>query len=345
MEQQALYALTPQELEQALAAFALPRFRVRQIDQWLQKGVPFSQMTNLPPSLRQELTQTFCDAPVTILRQKTSALDGTIKLLYSLRDGNCVEGVLMRYQYGHTLCVSTQVGCRMGCRFCASTLDGCVRNLSADEMLCQIHCTNTLLSGERVRNVVLMGSGEPLDNYEQVTRFLRAATRPDGMNMSVRHFSLSTCGLVPKILAFADEGLPVTLSLSLHAPTDDIRKTLMPIANVYTISQTLDACAQYIEKTGRRVIIEYALIRGVNSEPAHADALAGILRGMQCHVNLIPLNTVKERNLYGVTRAQAEAFLARLQALHISSTIRREMGDDIDGACGQLRKSYLEEAT
>jgi 23S rRNA (adenine2503-C2)-methyltransferase len=272
-----------------------------------------------------------------------SPLDGTRKFLFAMKDGQCVEGVLMRYHYGTTLCISTQVGCKMGCRFCASTLDGCVRSLTAAEMLGQVQCANRALDGERVHNIVLMGSGEPMDNYDNVVRFLRLVSHPDGLNVGLRHISVSTCGLVPKMRAFADEGLPVTLSLSLHAPNDMIRRQLMPIAQRYTISETLDACRYYIEKTGRRVVFEYALIDGVNASAACAQELSDILRGMQCHVNLIPLNTVKERNLYGVTEEQVKAFLAVLEKRHISATRRREMGDDIEGACGQLRKKVLRE--
>jgi 23S rRNA (adenine2503-C2)-methyltransferase len=231
----------------------------------------------------------------------------------------------------------------MGCRFCASTLDGCVRNLTAAEILGQVQCANRELNGERVHNIVLMGSGEPMDNYDQVVRFLRLVSHPEGLNVGLRHISVSTCGLVPQMRRFAEENLPVTLSLSLHAPNDAIRRQLMPIAQRYTMEETLDACRYYIEKTGRRVVFEYALIDGVNASPEQAEELAGRLRGMQCHVNVIPLNTVKERNLYGVTENQVRAFLAALERKHISATRRREMGDDIEGACGQLRKKIIQE--
>ena len=330
------------EIKETLTAMGEKPFRAEQVFSWLQKGVPFEKMNNLSLALRNKLAAQFIDMPVSILEKHVSRLDGTIKLLYGLKDGNCVEGVLMRYHYGCTLCVSTQVGCKMGCRFCASTLDGCVRNLSAAEILGQIHCANAILENETVHNVVLMGSGEPLDNYDNVVRFLRLATDEKGLNIGVRHISLSTCGLVPQMLRFSQEGLPVTLSLSLHAPDDETRKLIMPIAQRYTVKETIDACRVYLEKTGRRIIFEYALIDHVNASPEHAEKLADLLRGLQCHVNLIPLNTVKERNLYGVTEKQVALFLDTLEKRHISATRRREMGDDIQGACGQLRKSYIQ---
>ena len=335
--------LYPEELKDALAAMGEKPFRAAQIFSWLHKGAHFSEMTNLPLALRQKLAAAGVDQPVSIRETRISALDGTRKFLYALRDGNCVEGVLMRYRYGATLCVSTQVGCRMGCRFCASTLEGCVRNLTAAEMLGQVQCANAVLKGERVHNIVLMGSGEPLDNYDQVVRFLRLVSHPEGLNLGIRHISLSTCGLVDQLRRFAGEDLPVTLSLSLHAPNDEIRRRLMPIAHRYSIEETLAACRYYIEKTGRRVVFEYALVDGVNADEACAAELASRLRGMQCHVNLIPLNTVKERSLFGVKEEQVRAFLAALEKRHISATRRREMGDDIDGACGQLRKKVMRE--
>jgi len=281
--------------------------------------------------------------PVRIRLRRESPLDGTVKFLYELRDGNCVEGVLMRYHYGVSLCISTQVGCRMGCRFCASTLEGRVRDLTAGEMLGEILCANRFLAeeGVKVSHVVLMGSGEPLDNYEQVIRFLRLLREEGGVQLSLRNVSLSTCGLVPRILQLAEEGLPVTLCISLHAPNDEIRRKTMPIANTYTIDQILEACRVYLKKTGRRIIFEYALSDGVNAGEEQAYELADRLRGMQCHVNLIPLNAVKERSLRSVTEAQTARFLKALESRHISATRRREMGDDIEGACGQLRRKTI----
>ncbi|MBQ7455436.1 MAG: 23S rRNA (adenine(2503)-C(2))-methyltransferase RlmN [Clostridia bacterium] len=342
MEKKELLGLFPEELEADLKALGLPAFRAKQVFAWLHRGARFEEMTNLSKDLRAQLSGRSIDQPVSILEKRVSKLDGTVKLLYALPDGNCVEGVLMHYHHGHTLCLSTQVGCRMGCAFCASTLNGCVRSLTAAEMLGQVHCGNSLLGEEHVSNIVLMGSGEPLDNYENVTRFLRLVSHEQGLNLGLRHISLATCGLVPQLRRFAQEGLPVTLSLSLHAPNDAIRKKLMPVANAYTIEETLDACRYYIEQTGRRVVIEYALAAEINSLPEHARELASRLRGMQCHVNVIPLNTVAEKPLRGVDEATVSRFMQELERLHISVTRRREMGDDIDGACGQLRRHYLE---
>ncbi|MBR3905868.1 MAG: 23S rRNA (adenine(2503)-C(2))-methyltransferase RlmN [Clostridia bacterium] len=335
--------LFPDELKTELEQMGEKAFRAKQVFSWLHKGAAFDEMSNLSLALREKLKSSGVDQPVSIQSIHQSQIDGTKKFLFSLRDGNCVEGVLMRYHYGCTLCVSTQVGCRMGCLFCASTLDGCVRNLTAAEILGQVMCANSTLDGERVHNIVLMGSGEPFDNYENVIRFLKLVSHPDGLNISLRHISLSTCGLIDKIRSFADENLPVTLSLSLHAPNDDIRKKIMPIARRYNIYETINACKYYLEKTGRRVVFEYALIDGVNADEKQAHELADLLRGMQCHVNLIPLNTVKERNLNGVSNRQVQAFLEVLEKRHISATRRREMGDDIEGACGQLRKKVLKE--
>ena len=343
MEQIQWMGLYLEEVKQRLAEMGEKPFRAGQVFAWLHKGARFEDMTNLSLALREKLAASGIDQPVTVRETRVSNLDGTKKFLFALPDGNCVEGVLMRYHYGATLCISTQVGCKMGCRFCASTLEGCVRNLTAAEMLGEVQCANKDLDGERVHNIVLMGSGEPMDNYDEVVRFLRLVSHPDGLNIGLRHISVSTCGLVPQMKRFAEEGLPVTLSLSLHAPNDEIRRTIMPIANRYTIEETLDACRYYIEKTGRRVVMEYALIDGVNASAECAEELATRLRGMQCHVNLIPLNTVKERNLYGVTESQVQAFLSVLEKRHISATRRREMGDDIEGACGQLRKKVLRE--
>ena len=342
MEKKQLLGLFPEELAEELTEYALPAFRVRQIFQWLHRGAGFDGMTNLPKALREQLKERYVDQPVSILEKKVSRLDGTVKMLYALPDGNCIEGVLMHYHHGYTLCVSTQVGCRMGCVFCASTLNGCVRNLTAAEILGQVHAANTLTDGERVSNIVLMGSGEPLDNYDNVFRFLRLVSHPEGLNIGLRHISLSTCGLAPRMRRFAEEGLPVTLSLSLHAPNDALRRRMMPVANVYKMEEVLDACRYYIEKTGRRVIFEYAL-NEINSAPEHAAELAARLRGMQCHVNVIPLNAVEGKSLRGADEAAIVRFMQELEKRHISVTRRREMGDDIDGACGQLRRHYLEE--
>ena len=321
------------------------KFRAKQIREWLNRGASIDEMTNLSAALRTRLKAIAVANPVTIVESYRSKLDETEKFLYALPDGNLIEGVVMRYHHGDTLCVSTQVGCRMGCAFCASTLEGRVRNLTPGEILGQVAAANRHIHGEdperRVHNIVLMGSGEPLDNYDNVVKFLKLVNDPAGLNISLRNVSLSTCGLVPQMLDFAEEGLPVTLSLSLHAPNDEIRKKLMPVANAWSIDQVIAACKNYVEKTGRRVIFEYALVKDVNSDTRCADELAHRLRGLQCHVNLIPLNDVKERHLSAPARQTVEAFQRRLALKNISATVRREMGADIEGACGQLRRKVL----
>ena len=342
MEQ--LLSMNLGELTDWLKAQGFQAFRGKQLYEWLMKGASFDEMTNLPKDFRAKMAQTATANPVRIRDAYVSKLDGTEKYLYELEDGNLIEGVLMRYHHGNTLCLSTQVGCRMGCAFCASTLEGCVRSLTPAEMLGQIIAVNRRLNGDgRVGNVVLMGSGEPLDNYDNVMKFLRLMSDEKGLNMSLRGVSLSTCGLVPNMYRLAEEGLPVTLSLSLHAPNDEIRRKLMPVARSYAIDDVLAACRNYVEKTGRRVIFEYAMVGDMNCEMAHADELAHRLRGLQCHVNLIPLNEIKERDaLKAPTQAQVDRFMKRLQERHISVTRRREMGDDIQGACGQLRRHVIQ---
>ncbi|MDR3051906.1 MAG: 23S rRNA (adenine(2503)-C(2))-methyltransferase RlmN [Oscillospiraceae bacterium] len=339
-----LHGMTRDELADVLAGWGQPAFRAGQLFHWLQRGVGYAQMSNLPAPLRQRLADCAPQQPVQVAQALRSGLDGTVKLLYRLADEHMVEGVLMRYKHGNTLCVSTQVGCAMGCTFCASTLEGCARNLHAGEMIGQVQCANAMLAGDSpVHNVVLMGSGEPLDNYEQTVRFLRLLRDPDGLCIGLRNVSLSTCGLVPQMRRFAREGLPVTLSVSLHAPNDTIRRTLMPVARANPMETLLDACRDYIAQTGRRVIMEYALIHGVNCAPPHADELAARLRGMQCHVNLIPLNAVAERGLRGAGAAEVRAFQQRLLSRGVSVTLRREMGGDLQGACGQLRRRYMQQ--
>ena len=337
-----LTGMTAAELAAWCKEQGLPGFRAKQIFRWIHQGADFDGMTNLPLDLREKLDGVAVAQPVSILDMRRSAIDDTVKFLFGLKDGNCVEGVLMRYHHGYTLCVSTQVCCRMGCAFCASTLEGCVRDLTAGEMLGEILCANRVLDGkDRVHNVVLMGSGEPLDNYDNVTRFLRLLREPEGVQIGLRNVSLSTCGLVPKMMRFAEENLPVTLSVSLHAPSDEIRRQTMPVAKTYPMDELLKACRYYVEKTGRRVIFEYALVGGVNSDERHAAELASKLRGLQCHVNLIPLNSVPERGLRGVDEPTVRRFLETLERHHISATRRREMGDDIEGACGQLRRRTI----
>lgn len=321
-------------------------FRARQIYEGLVQGKRISEFP-IPKLLRESLLSRFEDEPVSIVKTIVSQEDGTKKFLFRLADGNVVEGVLMKYKYGNTQCVSTQVGCRMGCKFCASTLGGLVRNLTSGEILSQILQVNRLEGGTKkerqVTNVVLMGSGEPLDNYDAVVRFLRNLTSEEGLCISARNISLSTCGLVPKMRLLAEEGIPLNLTVSLHAVTDEERRRTMPIANAYSISAILDACSHYFDRTGRRYLFEYALIAGENSDEAHAEALATLLKGRPCHVNLIRLNEVKERTLKGTAQKDAYKFLGVLQKRGISATLRRSMGADVGGACGQLRARYLEE--
>lgn len=339
--------MTEQEIADAVGAFGVPKFRIKQVVEWLRKGVRPKDMTNVPKDLRAKL-ETIPFGGATIYDKRVSPKDGTIKYLFELEDGNLVEGVLMRYSYGNTVCLSTQVGCNMGCRFCASTLEGCVRSLRPGEMLsflAEIERDEPPAEGKprTVTNIVLMGSGEPLDNYDNVVTFLRRVTSEQGPNISARNISLSTCGIVPKIYRLIEDAPHVTLSISLHAHSNEVRSELMPINKAYPIEQVLEAAKAYADKTGRRVVFEYALIGGKNDSEADADALAARLRGLLCHVNLIPLNPVKERGLDGVTRAYAHRFCEWLKARHISATVRREMGADIEGACGQLRRRVLNE--
>lgn len=341
--------LTEQSFEEIAAlvrSFGEPDFRARQVYGWLTRGVRPADMTNVPKALRDRLSELPFGA-VDIRHKRVSERDGTAKYLFQLEDGNLVEGVLMRYKYGNTACLSTQVGCRMGCAFCASTLEGCVRNLHAGEMLGQIAAIERdepAPAGQRaVTNLVLMGSGEPMDNLDNVLRFLRLVSSPGGMRISPRNISVSTCGLVPQLERFTAEAPHVTLSISLHAHDDETRSRLMPVNRAYPIASVLRAAKAYADKTGRRVVFEYALIRGVNAAETDAVALARRLRGIRCHVNLIPLNPVPERNLAGATRQEAAAFQGWLTREHISATVRREMGTDIEGACGQLRRRILHE--
>ena len=344
-----LTGMHPDEITKWVTEKGYPGFRGKQIFRWIHQGADFDEMTNLPKDMRDKLKEEAIAQPVSIQLKRESGLDGTIKFLYALKDGNCVEGVLMRYKYGISLCISTQVGCRMGCRFCASTLEGLIRNLTAGEMLGQILQANRYLASSekeedrslKVSHVVLMGSGEPMDNYDNVVRFLGLMREEEGIHLSLRNISVSTCGLVPEMRRLTEEGLPVTLCLSLHAPNDEIRRQTMPVAQRYRIRDILAACDDYAAKTGRRYIIEYALSEGVNAGEAQAEELAALLKGRLCHVNLIPLNVVKERTLNGVTEETVSRFLKVLESRHISATRRREMGDDIEGACGQLRRKTL----
>ena len=338
-----LKSMTLAELCQVLKDLGQPGFRAKQVFTWLHKGVrSYDEMTNLPKALRDALSQQYpIDAPEVVRRQE-SQKDGTIKYLWRLSDGNCVETVLMRYHYGNTVCISTEVGCRMGCAFCASTLGGLVRRLEPYEMLDQVLFTQ-VDSGLPIGHIVLMGIGEPLDNYENVMRFLELVNSPDGMNISMRHISLSTCGLVPGIDRLAQEKLQLTLSVSLHAPTDEIRNTIMPVNKAYPTEQLLDACRRYYVTTGRRISFEYAMINGVNDTPEAAKILLKRLKGMGAHMNLIPLNHVEESPLKPSTRQAVQTFQKILEDGGIPATVRRTLGGDIDASCGQLRRKYTKE--
>lgn len=341
---QILLDCTQEEMKQRLTELGQPAFRAKQLFVWLHKGVPFCNMTNLPEVLRTTLADNYYDLPMEIHAVYPSKKDDTVKFLFACHDGNIIEGVLMHYHYGYSLCISTQVGCKMGCAFCASTLNGCVRSLSAGEMLSEVLLANRYLGDKgKVGHIVLMGSGEPLDNYDQVVRFLRLVNNENGLNISLRNISVSTCGLVPMIRKLSEEGLPITLSISLHAPNDTIRPQIMPVAKVYPLSELMSAVRDYVRDTGRRVVFEYAMIDKLNSSPAHARELASLLRDLQCHVNLIPLNHVSESPLIPATPKAVQEFLSTLEDLHISATVRREMGSDIGGACGQLRRRHLQE--
>ncbi len=328
-------SLLPEELEAELKALGEPSYRAQQVFSWLGKGVAsFEEMTNLPAPLREKLADAFLLSRPEQLKKQVSAQDGTVKYLWRLRDGNAVECVVMRYSYGSTVCISSQVGCRQGCAFCASTGLGFVRNLNAGEMLEEVLFSEKDC-GVKLTGIVLMGIGEPLENYDEVLRFLRLVNHPRGMNMGMRHISLSTCGLVPGIRRLAEENLQLTLSVSLHAPEDETRKKLMPVAAKYDIDTLMDACTDYFRKTERRISFEYALIRGVNDAPRQAELLAGLMRRTHGHVNLIPLNRVEGSPLVpGDTRK----FAGLLREMGVNVTIRRRLGADIDAACGQLRR-------
>lgn len=344
-----LLGLNEQEIQEQIKDFAPEKYRAKQIFVALNQGKTFDEITNINKETREKLNQNFVDQPIQIL-EKLEAKDGTIKFLYKLNDLNIIEGVLMKYKYGNTICVSTQVGCSMGCSFCASTLGGKVRDLTPAEILGQVVIVNKFLNGglgedRKITNIVLMGSGEPLDNYENVTKFIDLVTDKNGFNFSSRNISLSTCGIVDKIKKLADDGYKVILSLSLHAPTDEIRKKIMAVANRYKIEDVINACVYYSKKTNRRIIFEYILIDGINNTPECAEKLAKLLKGLNAHVNLIPLNPVKDKPLKSVTREQAFDFQAKLNELGVTATIRRSLGQDIEGACGQLRRKYLQTKT
>lgn len=345
MEKIDILSLTYEALEEEILLMGEPKFRVKQIFSWLheKRVTEFSQMTTLSLPFRERLEQKFCINRLNIVKRLASSIDDTVKYLYQLPDGNYVETVWMEYHHGVSVCVSTQVGCRMGCQFCASTIAGFVRNLTAGEILLQIYEAERDME-RKIDSIVLMGIGEPLDNYDNVLSFFRILSDPRGTAMSLRHVTLSTCGIVPKIHQLAEDTSGVTLSLSLHSPTDARRSEIMPINRKYKIAEVLDACRSYMQKTGRRVTFEYAVIEGINSAEQDAAALAKLLRGMQCHVNLIPVNPIAERN-FRARRKTAEQFQRILTSYGINATVRRTLGSDIQAACGQLRRNALEEET
>jgi 23S rRNA (adenine2503-C2)-methyltransferase len=316
-------------------------FRAKQVMDFIYNEVwDFTHMNNIPIALKEKLKKSFYIGIPEIINLQVSKLNETSKFLYEFNDGSLIETVSMKYDYGNSICVSTQVGCRMGCTFCASTIGGMVRNLTSGEILAQILRTQKEI-GERISNVVLMGSGEPFDNYENVLKFLQEVTSDYGLNIGQRHITLSTCGIVPRILELAEKNMQITLAISLHAPNDELRKTMMPIANRYTIKETLEACRYYINKTNRRITFEYALVRNINDTEAHAIELCSKLKGLLCHVNLIPVNEVKENNFKKSYDQSVKSFSYILTSYGIDNTIRREMGADIEAACGQLRRNYL----
>ena len=334
-------SMTQEELGSFLKSLGQPAFRAKQVFTWLHRGVTsFDEMTNLPKTRREQLAQTCHITAPFVARRQESKLDGTIKYLWELADGSCIETVLMQYHHGNTVCISSQVGCRMGCAFCASTIAGKVRDLTASEMLDQVLFTQ-LDSGREISNIVLMGIGEPLDNYDNVRRFLELVNSPEGLNIGMRHISLSTCGIVPGIEWLAEQDLQLTLSVSLHAPDSETRSRIMPVNRAYDVEELYAACHRYFKKTGRRISFEYAMIDGVNDHDWQADLIAQKLRGMPGHVNLIPLNDVAESPFKPSRRVAA--FQKRLESHGVTATVRRSLGGDIDASCGQLRRKVMQE--
>ncbi len=336
-------AYTYEQLQAEVQVLGEPKFRANQIYEWLHVKLvqDFSEMQNLPKNLRRVLQEQYQILPVTMLKRQKSRLDGTNKFLFQLHDGNLVESVLMRYHHGNSVCISSQVGCRMGCKFCASGIDGLERNLSASEMLGQVYQIQKIV-GERVSNVVVMGTGEPLDNYQNLLAFLSILSEEHGLHISQRNITVSTCGIVPKMYELAREHLQITLALSLHGSTQEKRCRLMPVANAFELEEVLKACDYYFQETGRRMTFEYSLIHGVNDTSQDVQELVSILKSRNCHLNLIPVNPVKERNFTRPDSKNAQNFKNKLEKNGINVTIRREMGADIDGACGQLRRRYIQ---
>ena len=338
---QNLLDLSVEELQDMFSGLKLEKFRAKQVFQWLGKGIKdIDEMTNLTKSARLVLNEVSYIGKLEIKHKYVSSIDGTAKYLFQLNDSNIIESVLMEYKHGSTACISSQVGCKMGCRFCASTGIGFVRDLSPGEMLDQILSMQND-SGKRIGNVVIMGIGEPLDNYENIIKFLRLVNNEEGLNIGFRHISLSTCGLVPEIFRLSEEGIPLTLSISLHAPNDEIRESIMPINKKYSIDKIIEACKIYTEVTKRRITFEYAMISGINDSRDNALELAKKIKGMLCHVNLIPINTIEQADFKKSSRQNIEQFKEILERYGIETTIRRELGSDIEAACGQLRRSNI----
>ena len=343
MEKKDIASYSFEELQEEMLAIGEKGFRSRQIYSWIHEKLvdDFEEMTNLPKTLRQKLESAYEIRRVEMEKRQISKIDGTNKFLFCLKDGNMVESVLMKYKHGNSVCISSQVGCRMGCRFCASTLDGLERNLTPSEMLRQVYQIQKI-TGERVSNIVIMGTGEPLDNYDNFLKFIHMVSDEHGLNISQRNITASTCGIVPNIRRLAEEKLQITLALSLHGSIQEKRRSLMPVANKYELHEVLEACDYYFEKTGRRITFEYSLVHGVNDTPEDAKELMGILKDRNCHLNLIPVNPIKERNYEKPDKKSAENFKNKLEKNGINVTIRREMGSDIDGACGQLRRKTMQ---
>ena len=344
MAQADIKSLSLDELTDEMAVLGLPKYRAEQIFEWLhRKSVcTFDEMSNISKTVREELSNLYYISVANIEKKQVSCYDETVKYLFKLNDGEYVEAVLMSYHHGYTICISTQVGCKMGCRFCASTLNGCVRNLLPSEMLDQIYRISRD-TNERVSNVVIMGSGEPMDNYDNVIKFIELLNSERGLNISQRNITVSSCGIVPKLRELADLKLQITLAISLHAPNDELRKTMMPIANKYSIAEIMDACRYYLDKTGRRISFEYSLVKGINDTKECANELIELVKGLNCHINLIPVNPIKERDYEQSEKNSIKNFRDMLERKGINATVRREMGRDIDGACGQLRQNHIDE--
>jgi len=343
MEKIDIKSLNYDELADYIVSIGEKKFRAAQLYSWMHEKLAcsYDEMTNISDKLKKVLKENTLYTCLEPVRVQESQIDGTKKYLFRLYDGNLIESVFMRYHHGNSVCISSQVGCKMGCRFCASTLNGCVRNLEPSEMLDQIYRIQSL-TGERVSNIVIMGSGEPMDNYDNVVKFLGLINSEKGLNISQRNITVSTCGLVPRIKQLAELKLQITLAISLHAPNDELRKTMMPIAYTYSIEQIMDACRYYLLQTARRISFEYSLVKGVNDSPECARQLIKLVHGMNCHINLIPVNPIKERDYEQSEKNSIHNFKEILEKAGVNVTIRREMGRDIDGACGQLRQNHIE---